>query len=89
MPPQQRTGVEFLLLMREVQSRPGPYWLSIVTVLQEAIASGQLCAGQVLPAQPLIADFIGVHLNTVNRAMREAARRGLVVTHRRGGTVIR
>ncbi|WP_258002427.1 GntR family transcriptional regulator [Burkholderia sp. WAC0059] len=89
MLPQQRTRIEFLLLMREVRNRPGPYWLSIVAVLQEAIESGRLGAGQVLPAQRLVADFTGLHVNTVNRGMREAARRGLVVTRCWGGTVIR
>jgi DNA-binding transcriptional regulator YhcF (GntR family) len=36
----------------------------------------------------MLADFLGLHVNTVNRAMRETARRGLTTGSRRRGTVI-
>jgi GntR family transcriptional regulator len=66
----------------------GPAWKAIVTALELAIRSGQVRAGDVLPSQRLMADFMGVHLNTVNRAMREAARRGLTAAHTRRGTMV-
>jgi DNA-binding transcriptional regulator YhcF (GntR family) len=36
----------------------------------------------------MLADFLGLHVNTVNRALRETARRGLTVGSGRKGTII-
>lgn len=63
-------------------------WLSIVAALEAAISTGQVRHGERLPSQRLMADFMGVHVNTVNRAMREAARRGLVCARSRRGTTV-
>ncbi len=38
--------------------------------------------------QLAIAADLGFHLNTVNAAFREAARRGLIESHTRRGTVV-
>lgn len=61
---------------------------AIVAALETAIRTGQILAGDVLPSQRLVADFMGVHVNTVNRAMQEAARRGLVSARTRLGTTV-
>lgn len=65
-----------------------PIWEAILAGLETAIRTGQVRTGDTLPSQRLMADFMGVHVNTVNRAMREAARRGLVSAHSRTGTVV-
>ena len=54
-----------------------PAYLAVVEALQSGIATGRLKPGDRLPLQRLLADFLGLHVNTVNRAMRETARRGL------------
>jgi DNA-binding transcriptional regulator YhcF (GntR family) len=56
--------------------------------IETAIRSGRFKAGNRLPSQRLLADFLGLHVNTVNRAMRETARRGLTAVSKRSGTVI-
>lgn len=61
---------------------------AIVAALETAIRAGQILAGDVLPSQRLMADLMGVHTNTVNRAMREATRRGLVSVRTRLGTTV-
>ncbi|MDW9241162.1 bacterial regulatory, gntR family protein [Burkholderia thailandensis] len=44
--------------------------------------------GERLPGQRLIADLMGVHVNTLNRAMQEAARRGLIHARVGSGTTV-
>lgn len=65
-----------------------PIWRQIVFALEEAIGSGELRSGDGLPSQRYIADFIGVHVNTVNRAMHDAVTRGLIVAKTRRGMVV-
>jgi len=65
-----------------------PIWRQIVCALEDAIGSGELRSGDGLPSQRYIADFIGVHVNTVNRAMRDAVTRGLIVAKTRRGMVV-
>jgi GntR family transcriptional regulator len=67
----------------------GPVYLAIADAIEKAISAGRLHPGDTLPPQRLLADFMGLHVNTVNRAMREAARRGLTYGKTRRGTVIR
>ncbi|MFM0212847.1 GntR family transcriptional regulator [Paraburkholderia sediminicola] len=71
-----------------VISQRGSTCSVIVAALETAIRTGQIRAGEVLPSQRLMADFMGVHLNTVNRAMREAASRGLTTARTRRGTTV-
>ncbi|WP_322055006.1 GntR family transcriptional regulator [Paraburkholderia bannensis] len=56
--------------------------------IEEAIRSCVLSIGDRLPMQLAIAADLGFHLNTVNAAFREAARRGLIESHTRRGTVV-
>ncbi|CAG9262753.1 GntR family transcriptional regulator [Paraburkholderia unamae] len=65
-----------------------PIWRQIVCALEAAIGSGELRSGDGLPSQRYMADFIGVHVNTVNRAMRDAVTRGLIVAKTRRGMVV-
>ncbi|KAE8753426.1 GntR family transcriptional regulator [Paraburkholderia madseniana] len=67
---------------------PGPAYLAVVSALEEAIRRGIFAAGDTLPSQRILADFLGLHVNIVNRAMRESARRGLTSGNTRRGTLI-
>lgn len=74
--------------IRRVEHHHGFTSEAILATLEAAICSGQVRIGDVLPSQRLMADFMGVHVNTVNRAMREAARLGLVTARSRRGTTV-
>jgi DNA-binding transcriptional regulator YhcF (GntR family) len=68
--------------------RGRPY-LAIASQIEEAITLGVFAPGDRLPSQRAIADDLGFHLNTVNAAFREAARRGLIRSNvGRGGTIV-
>ncbi|MDQ7979915.1 winged helix-turn-helix domain-containing protein [Paraburkholderia sp. SARCC-3016] len=67
----------------------GRVYLAIAAQIEEAISLGIFAPGDRLPSQRAIADDLGFHLNTVNAAFREAARRGLVRSNvGRGGTIV-
>jgi len=88
------------LIPHRVPDSSGRYWFStvdrrcrpvgpaIIAAIEQAILDGRLQPGQILPPQRLTADLMGLHVNTVNRAMREAAERGLVHATSRQGTVV-
>lgn len=61
---------------------------AIADQIEEAIRLGVLRAGDALPTQRRLAGVLGFHLNTINRAYREAARRGLIQSHSRRGTCV-
>jgi DNA-binding GntR family transcriptional regulator len=65
-----------------------PRWKAILAGLETAIRTGLLRYGERLPGQRLIADLMGVHVNTLNRAMQEAARRGLIHARVGSGTTV-
>lgn len=71
-----------------VDRRCRPVGPAVVAAIEQAILDGSLQPGQVLPSQRLTADLMGLRVNTVNHAMREAARRGLVRASGRQGTVV-
>lgn len=67
----------------------GRVYLAIATEIEEAVNHGIFAPGDRLPSQRAIADDLGFHLNTVNAAFREAARRGLIRSNAgRGGTIV-
>lgn len=66
----------------------GKIYLAIATQIEEAIQSGVFQPGDTLPPQRAIAESLGFHVNTVNAAFKEAARRGLVSGHARRGTIV-
>lgn len=66
-----------------------PVYGQIARQLREAIASGALTPGQVLPAVRTVAGDLGVNLNTVARAYRQLQEEGfLEITHRSGARVV-
>ncbi|MDR3100382.1 MAG: winged helix-turn-helix domain-containing protein [Paraburkholderia sp.] len=67
--------------------RGSPY-RAIADQIEDAIRNGVLRPGERLPSQRAVADVLGFHLNTVNAAYREAARRGLVIGNSRRGTIV-
>ncbi|MEM5373407.1 GntR family transcriptional regulator [Paraburkholderia azotifigens] len=67
----------------------GVVYLSIADQIESAIRSGLFEPGDTLPPQRALADDLGFHLNTINAAFREVARRGLVRGRAgRRGTVV-
>ncbi|SEB17978.1 GntR family transcriptional regulator [Paraburkholderia sartisoli] len=72
----------------DLKARTSPYYLAIADALEEAVHAGVFQTGDRLPSQRILADFLGLHVNTINRAMRESARRGLTRGHTRLGTMI-
>jgi DNA-binding transcriptional regulator YhcF (GntR family) len=66
----------------------GTPYLAIAQQIEDAINRGVFLPGDRLPSQRSIADDLGFHLNTVNRAFREVARRGLVRGNAGHGTVV-
>jgi GntR family transcriptional regulator len=72
----------------DLTHRHGSLHATLVEALEDAIRSGVFREGERLPSQRLLADQLSIHVNTVNRAFVEAARRGLVVGKTRRGTVV-
>lgn len=66
----------------------GPAYLALAGAIEMAIREGAYQAGDRLPSQRLLADFLGLHVNTVCRAFRETGRRGLTSGNRRQGTLV-
>ena len=66
----------------------GRVYLAIASQIEQAIRAGIFRAGDRLPSQRAIADELGFHVNTINAAFKEAARRGLVQGCTRRGTVV-
>jgi len=65
-----------------------PVYRQIARQIREAIASGALHAGHVLPAVRTVATDLGVNLNTVARAYRQLQEEGFLrIAHRTGATV--
>lgn len=62
--------------------------LAIADQIEEAIRAGVLDIGDRLPTQRAIAADLGFHVNTINAAFREAARRGLIESRTRRGTIV-
>lgn len=61
---------------------------AIANQIEEAIRSGILRPGDSLPTQRAVAHELGFHLNTINSAYQEAARRGLIWSRSRRGSVV-
>lgn len=66
----------------------GAIYAQIVAKLKEAIASGELAPGARLPAVRELALEAGVNPNTVQRALTELERDGLVYTVRTSGRFV-
>ncbi|RQN37210.1 regulatory protein, gntR family [Paraburkholderia tropica] len=66
----------------------GKVYLAIADQIEHAIVAGIFRAGDLLPTQRDVADDLGFHVNTINAAFREAARRGLIESRTRRGSVV-
>ncbi|WP_430233480.1 GntR family transcriptional regulator [Paraburkholderia tropica] len=66
----------------------GKVYLAIADQIEHAISDGTFRAGDQLPTQRDVADDLGFHVNTINAAFREAARRGLIESRTRRGSVV-
>ncbi|MBT3360579.1 MAG: PLP-dependent aminotransferase family protein [Rhodospirillales bacterium] len=67
----------------------GPKYAAIAQAIGEAIADGQLSAGDRLPAHRDLSYRLGVTVGTVTRGYAEAERRGLVVGEVGRGTFVK
>lgn len=66
----------------------GSRYLRILSLVERAVAEGQLQPGDRLPPQRRLAGLLGVDLTTVTRAYAEAKERGLVESRGPGGTFV-
>ncbi len=66
-----------------------PLTTQIEHALRRAIATGEICPGQELPAVRQLAGDLDVNFNTVARAYRALEVRGLVQTSRGRGTFVK
>src|SRR5918912_2722575 len=73
---------------REGERAGGPVWARIEASLRERIESGELGAGQRLPAQRDKARQLGVSRMTVRQALAALAERGLVERGEGQGTFV-
>ncbi|RQM45158.1 GntR family transcriptional regulator [Paraburkholderia bannensis] len=66
----------------------GKVYLAIADQIEHAISDGIFRTGDQLPTQRDVAEDLGFHVNTINAAFREAARRGLIESRTRRGSVV-
>jgi GntR family transcriptional regulator len=88
---QWAAGVTFLEIFAAAQSNRGgasPVYRRLQVALGDAIASGALKPGAVLPAERELALELGISRVTVRRAMAELVRNGLVIQRHGSGTYV-
>ena len=65
-----------------------PIYAQIIEQIKHAVVSGELCAGSKMPPVRELAGDAGVNPNTMQRALLELERMGLVYTQRTSGRFI-
>jgi len=70
------------------RSSPAPPWRQIATYVHDAVISGRLPYGMVLPAERGLAKRLGVSRNTLARTLSELADTGLLERRVGYGTVV-
>ncbi|MCX5634442.1 MAG: GntR family transcriptional regulator [Planctomycetota bacterium] len=65
-----------------------PIYMQIVSQISEAIAKGEISAGQKLPAMRKLAAELVINPNTVARAYSELEQAGLITTKTGSGTFV-
>lgn len=65
-----------------------PIYQQLVEILTEQIVSGQLAAGEKVPAVRELATQAGVNPNTMQRALADMEREGLMHTNRTSGRYV-
>lgn len=73
----------------DLDAYPGPRYGALLQALADDVARGRLRPGERLPPQRTLADLLGLHLSTVTRAYREAARRQLISGEAGRGSFVR
>jgi DNA-binding transcriptional regulator YhcF (GntR family) len=74
--------------MPDMKAGRGPRYLAISNALEEAVRGEAFNTGDTLSSQRMLADFRDLHVNTINRGMRECAPRGLTREPNAVGTMI-
>ena len=62
-----------------------PIYTQLCNQITIGVASGALSPGEALPSVRLMAENIGVHAHTVNKAYSVLSREGLIIIDRRSG----
>lgn len=65
-----------------------PIYLSIVNLIEEDIQNGILKAGDKLPPQRLLAEYLGVNFTTISRAYKQCEARNLIYGVEGSGTFV-
>ena len=69
-------------------SEDRPIYAQIIEQIKHAVVSGELCAGDKIPPVRELAGDAGVNPNTMQRALAELERTGLVYSQRTSGRFI-
>lgn len=72
----------------DLSQKPGPKYLALVSLLEEAVKNETLKAGTKLPPQRELADYLNVNLSTVSRAFKLCEQKGLLSASVGNGTYI-
>lgn len=75
--------------LRRIDALQGPAYRRIALALENAVAEGELQAGDQIPAQREVARLVGIDFTTVTRAYALARERGLIEGTAGRGTFIR
>ena len=75
--------------LRRIDALDGPAYRRIAQALENAVAEGELQAGDQVPAQREVARIVGIDFTTVTRAYALARERGLIEGTTGRGTFIR
>lgn len=65
-----------------------PIYMQIMNIVREAIAAGELAAGERVPSVRELAGEFEVNPNTMQRALNELEREGLLVSERTSGRFV-
>ena len=76
------------MLVRIDLSSEEPIYLQIRSQIVQAVASGDLCAGDALPSVRSLAGDLGVNMHTVNKAYAVLRDEGYVIMRGRSGACI-
>lgn len=75
--------------LRRIEALEGPAYRRLAEALEQAVAEGELQAGDQIPAQREVARLVGIDFTTVTRAYALARERGLIEGTTGRGTFIR
>lgn len=76
------------MLIRIDLSSDEPIYLQIRSQIVQAVASGDLCAGDALPSVRSLAGDLGINMHTVNKAYAVLRDEGYVIMRGRSGAYV-